>query len=115
MSTVIDEAVKALNEKMGGAGFDGVAKFVIEDEGAIIIDGDGARAGDDEAEVEPISRSLSSASAGPASMVAPNRAISECFIDVLPECPDTGTRRQNARGLLLREVRIAALLMHEPQ
>ena len=51
MSTVLDEAVKALNEKMGGAGFDGVAKFVIEDEGAIIIDGDGARAADDEAEV----------------------------------------------------------------
>lgn len=51
MSTVIDEAVKALNEKMGGAGFDGVAKFVIEDEGAIIIDSAGARAGDDEAEV----------------------------------------------------------------
>lgn len=51
MSNVIEEAVKALNEKMGGEGFDGVAKFVIEDEGAIIIDGDGARAGDDEAEV----------------------------------------------------------------
>lgn len=51
MSTVIEEAVKALNAKMGGAGFDGVAKFVIEDEGAIIIDGEGARAGDDEAEV----------------------------------------------------------------
>ena len=51
MSTVIDEAVKALNEKMGGAGFDGVAKFVIDGEGAIIIDSDGARAGDDEAEV----------------------------------------------------------------
>jgi len=51
MSTVIDQAVKALNEKMGGAGFDGVAKFVIEDEGAIIIDSDGAHAGDDDAEV----------------------------------------------------------------
>lgn len=51
MSTVINEAVKALNEKMGGAGFDGVAKFVIDGEGAIIIDSDGARAGDDEAEV----------------------------------------------------------------
>lgn len=51
MSNVIDEAVKALNEKMGGSGFDGTAKFVIEDEGAIIIDGDGARASDDDAEV----------------------------------------------------------------
>ena len=51
MSKVIDEAVKALNEKMGGDGFDGTAKFVIEDEGAILIDGDGARAADDDAEV----------------------------------------------------------------
>lgn len=51
MSTVIDAAVKALNDKMGGAGFDGVAKFVIEGEGALIIDSDGAHAGDEEAEV----------------------------------------------------------------
>lgn len=51
MSEVITQAVAALNEKLDGAGFDGVAKFDIEDEGAIIIDEDGARAGDDEAEV----------------------------------------------------------------
>lgn len=51
MSNVIDAAVKALNEKMGGAGFDGTAKFVIEGEGAIVIDGDGARAGDDDTDV----------------------------------------------------------------
>ncbi len=50
MSDVIASAVKALNEKIDG-GFDGVAKFSIADEGDIIIDGDGARAGDDEAEV----------------------------------------------------------------
>ncbi|WP_417523604.1 SCP2 sterol-binding domain-containing protein [Marinovum sp.] len=50
MSDVVAEAVKALNAKIDG-GFDGVAKFVIEDEGAIMVDGDGARAGDDEAEV----------------------------------------------------------------
>ncbi len=50
MSDVVTEAVKALNEKMGG-GFDGVAKFVIVDEGAIMIDGDGARAGDEDADV----------------------------------------------------------------
>jgi len=50
--SVIDTAVAALNDKMGGAGFDGgVAKFVIEDEGSIIIDADGARAGDDDADV----------------------------------------------------------------
>lgn len=51
MSDVIAEAVAALNEKMGGEGFDGVAKFDIEDEGSIVIDADGARASDDDAEV----------------------------------------------------------------
>ena len=33
MSDVINEAVTQLNAKMGGNGFDGTAKFVIEDEG----------------------------------------------------------------------------------
>ncbi len=51
MSDVVTEAVAALNAKMGGEGFDGTAKFVIEDEGAIMIDGNGARAGDDDADV----------------------------------------------------------------
>lgn len=51
MSEVITEAVAALNAKMGGAGFDGMAKFDIEGEGAIMIDADGARAGDDDADV----------------------------------------------------------------
>ena len=51
MSDVINEAVKQLNAKMGGEGFDGSAKFTIEDEGSIIIDGEGARAGDDETDV----------------------------------------------------------------
>ncbi|MCF3592969.1 SCP2 sterol-binding domain-containing protein [Rhodobacteraceae bacterium LMO-12] len=51
MSEVIDGAVKALNEKMGGEGFSSTAKFVIEGEGSVIIDGDGARASDDPAEV----------------------------------------------------------------
>lgn len=51
MSDVITEAVKALNEKLGAGGFDGAAKFVLEDEGAIIIDADGARSGDDDADV----------------------------------------------------------------
>ena len=50
MSDVVTEAVKQLNDKMDG-GFDGTAKFVIEDEGSIIIDADGARASDDEADV----------------------------------------------------------------
>ncbi|ARU01362.1 SCP2 sterol-binding domain-containing protein [Yoonia vestfoldensis] len=51
MSEVVTEAVTQLNAKMGGAGFDGTAKFVIEDEGSIIIDQSGARAADDDADV----------------------------------------------------------------
>ncbi|MBE0412647.1 SCP2 sterol-binding domain-containing protein [Yoonia sp.] len=51
MSQVITEAVAALNAKMNGAGFDGTAKFVIEGEGSIIINADGARAGEEDADV----------------------------------------------------------------
>ncbi len=51
MSDTVEQAVAALNEKMGGQGFDGTAKFVIEDAGAIMIDGDGARAADEAADV----------------------------------------------------------------
>lgn len=51
MSEVITKAVAALNEKMGGAGFDGTAKFVIDGEGGIIVDADGARASEDDADV----------------------------------------------------------------
>lgn len=50
MSDVITQAVAALNAKMDG-GFDSTAKFDIEGEGSIIIDANGARAGDDDAEV----------------------------------------------------------------
>ncbi len=50
MSDVVTEAVAVLSEKISG-GFDGSAKFVIEDEGAIMIDSDGVRAGDDDADV----------------------------------------------------------------
>ena len=51
MSDVVTAAVKALNDKLDGNGFDGLAKFEIEDEGAILIDETGARAGDDAADV----------------------------------------------------------------
>ncbi len=51
MSDVIEQAVEALNGKLEGNSFDGTAKFVIEDEGAIMLDSDGARAGDEDAEV----------------------------------------------------------------
>ncbi|WP_136635420.1 SCP2 sterol-binding domain-containing protein [Pseudooceanicola onchidii] len=50
MSEVIDVAVAALREKMDG-GFDGTAKFVIEGEGAIMIEGNDVRAGDEDADV----------------------------------------------------------------
>jgi putative sterol carrier protein len=51
MSDIIEKAVAKLNEKLAAAGFDGTAKFVIEGEGAIMLDESGARAGDEEAEV----------------------------------------------------------------
>ena len=50
MSAVIEQAVAALNARMDG-GFDGSAKFVVEDEGSIMIDESGARAGDEAADV----------------------------------------------------------------
>ncbi len=50
MSQMIDAAVKALSAKLSG-GFDGVAKFVIPGEGAIMLDATGVRAADEEAEV----------------------------------------------------------------
>ena len=50
MSTVIETAVAALSARFSG-GFDGVAKFVIPGEGAIMVDGAGVRAGDDAADV----------------------------------------------------------------
>lgn len=50
MSQVIERAVEELNAKMDGS-FDGSAKFVIEDEGSIVIDDTGARAGDTPTEV----------------------------------------------------------------
>lgn len=50
MSDVISGAVAALSAKMPN-GFDGVAKFVISDEGAIMVDSDGVRAGDEPADV----------------------------------------------------------------
>lgn len=50
MSAVIEAAVAALKEKMPN-GFDGVAKFVFQGEGAIMVDAEGVRAGDDPADV----------------------------------------------------------------
>ena len=50
MSDVINAAVDALSAKLNG-GFDGVAKFVITGEGAIMLDANGVRVGDEEADV----------------------------------------------------------------
>lgn len=50
MSDVISTAVAALSAKLAG-GFDAVAKFVIADEGAIMVDATGVHAGDDAADV----------------------------------------------------------------
>lgn len=49
MSEVIEKAVEALQERLSD-GFDGTVKFVIEDEGAVMVDENGVRAGDEEAE-----------------------------------------------------------------
>lgn len=51
MSTVIEQAVTALAEKFDGAEIGGTAKFVISGEGAIMLDDDGVRAADEDADV----------------------------------------------------------------
>lgn len=50
MSEVVTAAVAALGERLSG-GIAGTAKFVIEGEGALMIDGNGVRAGDEPADV----------------------------------------------------------------
>lgn len=50
MSDVTKSAVEALSAKLNGS-FDGSAKFVIENEGSIVIDESGVREGNDETEV----------------------------------------------------------------
>ncbi|SET18609.1 SCP2 sterol-binding domain-containing protein [Paracoccus homiensis] len=49
MSKVVNAAVEELSKKIDS--FGSTAKFVIEDEGAIMIDGSGVHAGDEEADV----------------------------------------------------------------
>ncbi len=50
MSDVIDGAVKALQAKLGDGGIESVVKFMIEGEGSVMIDANGAHAGDEDAE-----------------------------------------------------------------
>lgn len=47
--SVIETAVEKLSQKVQS--FDGVAKFILKGEGAIMVDADGVRAGDEEADV----------------------------------------------------------------
>jgi putative sterol carrier protein len=51
MSDVIGTALAALQGKLPGGFSGGIAKFVIPGEGAIIADGTGVRAADEEADV----------------------------------------------------------------
>jgi putative sterol carrier protein len=50
MSDVLKAAIEAINNRLGEDGFDGSIKVEIEDEGALIIDQDGARASDEDAD-----------------------------------------------------------------
>lgn len=46
MSQILEGAAEALNAKLRGQELDGSVSFVIEDEGALLLDGDGARIDD---------------------------------------------------------------------
>jgi len=50
MSELLDDAVKALGDRMSGADFTDSVKFVIDGVGAIMVDADGVRAEDGEAD-----------------------------------------------------------------
>jgi putative sterol carrier protein len=51
MTTILEQAITALTEKLNGTDFDGTAKFLIADEGSVIIDNDGVRISEEEADV----------------------------------------------------------------
>jgi putative sterol carrier protein len=51
MSDFLEQAVAELNSKIAAGGFDGLAKFAIAEVGAILLDSDGARVADDDADV----------------------------------------------------------------
>lgn len=51
MSDIVNEAVTVLNEKLAGTDFGGTAKFDIEGEGCVMMNSDGAHAGDEPADV----------------------------------------------------------------
>ncbi|PJE35645.1 sterol carrier family protein [Pseudooceanicola lipolyticus] len=51
MSDFLEQAAAELNNRVEGADIDGTAKFAITDVGAIMLDSNGARVGDEEADV----------------------------------------------------------------
>jgi len=51
MSDFLEKAAAELNEKLAGGGFDGSAKLQVTDLGAIVLDADGARVSDEDADV----------------------------------------------------------------
>ena len=51
MTTILEQAIAALTEKLNGTDLDGTAKFLIADEGSVIIDNDGVRISEEEADV----------------------------------------------------------------
>lgn len=51
MSDTLAQAADALNGKLDAGDFDATAKFQIEGLGAIMLDGSGARVGDEDADV----------------------------------------------------------------
>ena len=51
MSDFLEQAAAELNSRVEGADIDGTAKFAITDVGAIMLDSNGARVGDEEADV----------------------------------------------------------------
>ncbi|MGR3615753.1 MAG: SCP2 sterol-binding domain-containing protein [Paracoccaceae bacterium] len=51
MSDILEKAAAELSSKLEGQGFAASAKFAIADLGAVVLDADGARVSDDEADV----------------------------------------------------------------
>ena len=51
MSDILEQAAAELNDKISASGFDASAKFSIADLGAIVLDANGARVSDDDADV----------------------------------------------------------------
>ncbi len=51
MSDFLEKAAAELNEKLSGGAFDGSAKLNVTDLGAIVLDADGARVSDEDADV----------------------------------------------------------------